>query len=119
MEPILHICKRTRSEGHYLPILRATALFPSYIQRLQASDSENKAQLELGPKDEAFVACAIAPASTRNAIKYTRPIIALDATHTKSYYRIMLYIPTTVDPNNNLLPIAWGLVPTENIKWWV
>ena len=95
------------------------ALFPDYIRRLQASDNENKALLELDPEDGAFVACAIAPASTRNALKHTRSIIALDATHTKSRYRMMILIATTIDANGNLLPFAWALVPTENVKWWV
>ena len=75
--------------------------------------------LELDPEDRVFIACAIAPASTRTSIKHTKPIIALDATHTKSRYRMMLYIATTVDANSNLLPIAWALIPTENVKWWV
>ena len=82
------------------------ALFPNYIRRLQASDNENKALLKLDPEDGAFVACAIAPASTRNALEHTRSIIALNATHTKSRYRMMLLIAITIDANSNLLPFA-------------
>jgi hypothetical protein len=44
--------------------------------------------------------------------------MALDATHTKSKYRMMLLIATTIDANDNLLPFAWALVPTENVEWW-
>ncbi|KFY65902.1 hypothetical protein V496_02260 [Pseudogymnoascus sp. VKM F-4515 (FW-2607)] len=30
----------------------------------------------------------------------------------------MLLIATTIDANDNLLPLAWALVPTENVEWW-
>ena len=43
--------------------------------------------------------------------------MALDATHTKSKYRMMLLIAITINANDNLLPLAWALVLTKNVEW--
>jgi hypothetical protein len=32
---------------------------------------------------------------------------------------MMLLIATCLDANNQVLPIAWALVPTENAQWWI
>jgi hypothetical protein len=40
------------------------------------------------------------------------------ATHTKSKYRMMMFIACGIDANNETIPLAWALVPTENELWW-
>ncbi|KFX86450.1 hypothetical protein V490_09076, partial [Pseudogymnoascus sp. VKM F-3557] len=103
------------------------ALFPEYIQRIRASDSNNQVLLHTVAEEypnsqqlycQKFEAIAFAPASLIEASTHCRSFMALDATHTKSKFRMMLLIATTIDANDNLLPIAWALVPTENVEWW-
>ena len=31
---------------------------------------------------------------------------------------MMLLIATTINANDNLLPLAWALVLTKNVEWW-
>jgi hypothetical protein len=92
---------------------------------MKASDSDNQFLLQTVEEESPcgnlyrkFEALAIAPASLIKASTYCRGFMALDATHTKSKYRMMLLIATTIDANDNLLPLAWALVPTENVEWW-
>jgi hypothetical protein len=97
------------------------ALFPEYIRRIETSDSNNKVLLQTADEGNSlytFQAIAFAPASLIKASRCCHGFMALDATHTKSKYRMMLLIATTIDANDNLLPLAWALVPTENVEWW-
>ena len=97
------------------------ALFIEYIQRIKALDSNNKVLLQTineGNSLYRFQAIAFAPTSLIKASCYCRGFMALDATHTKSKDRMMLLRATTINANNNLLPLAWALVPTENVEWW-
>lgn len=61
-----------------------------------------------------FEAIFFAPASTQRAYTKLCKFIALDRTHTRSKYCMMLLIAYGIDANNNVLPLAWALVPTEN-----
>jgi hypothetical protein len=31
----------------------------------------------------------------------------------------MLLVATGIDANDNVLPLSWAIVPTENEKWWL
>jgi hypothetical protein len=94
------------------------ALFPEYRERIIQADAQNRAILEVDKESEAFKAFAIAPAATRHAHKHIKDLVGLDACHTKSRFRMMLLIATCLDANNQVLPIAWALVLTENTEWW-
>ena len=61
-----------------------------------------------------FQAAAIAPAATRQASYNLRRFFAIDACHTKSQFPMMLMIFCGLDSNDNVLLLAWALVPTEN-----
>jgi transposase-like protein len=93
------------------------AQFPDYIARLKTANKENYAELSI-KVDGTFEAAFFAPASMRKASKYIRHFVALDATHTKSKYRMQLLICCGLDANDEVIPLAWGLVPTENEVWW-
>jgi hypothetical protein len=65
-----------------------------------------------------FVAVFSAPAGLRKAGKYLRPFTAINGTHTKSQYRIMLLVACGIDANDYVVPLVWALVPIENHEWW-
>ena len=65
-----------------------------------------------------FTRCFVAPAATKMAMKLVQPLLFLDGCHTKSRYRMTLLTACTMDGNDKVLPIAWGLVPIENADNW-
>ena len=47
-----------------------------------------------------------------------RPAIAIDGTHLKRKYKGILFIATTMDGNDQIFPIAFGVGPLENDMCW-
>jgi hypothetical protein len=47
-----------------------------------------------------------------------KEFVALDSSHTRSKFRMMLMIAVGIDANDNVLPLSWALVPTESEEWW-
>ena len=47
-----------------------------------------------------------------------RPILAIDGTHFKGKYKGILYVATTMDGNQQIYPIAFGLGDLENDRGW-
>jgi hypothetical protein len=93
------------------------AQFPNYIDRFKAIDSENKAWLDIAI-DGAFQATFFAPAGVRHAGRHLRSFTAIDGTHTKSQYRMILLVACGIDANDHVVPLAWALVPIEDEFWW-
>jgi Transposase and inactivated derivatives len=85
-------------------------------------DEDNFAQTEEGEDDSGnphtFQAIFMAPAGTKHAFQYLHPFLGLDGAVTKSRFRLQLLVIYGIDTNDEVLPIAWGLVPIENIEWW-
>src|SRR2546429_3143606 len=44
--------------------------------------------------------------------------IALDGCHTKSHFHMTLLIACALDGNNEIIPLAWGIVPIEDTDNW-
>jgi hypothetical protein len=61
-----------------------------------------------------FKAAAFAPGAMTKACRWLRKFIALDAYHTRSKFYIMLMIAVRINANDNILPLSWALVPTED-----
>jgi hypothetical protein len=93
------------------------AKFPAYCQRYKAADPLNFCKMKVYETGQ-FEAIFFAPASCRQAYTKMRNFLAIDGTHTLSKYRMMLLICCGIDANDNVFPIAWGLVPIENEYWW-
>jgi hypothetical protein len=53
-----------------------------------------------------FEAAFFAPAGLRKAGKYLSPFTAIDGTHTKSQYRMMLLVACGIDANDHVVPLA-------------
>lgn len=74
-------------------------------------------KLELDSKGQ-FARCAVFPVATAHASEYTRNFLAMDGTHCTARHRLTLLAITTLDGNGQVLPLVWGLVPTESEEHW-
>ncbi len=92
--------------------------FPAYAERLQAADPFNAVRIINSKSTGYFLAAFFALAGTRMAHWEMRPLIGFDGTHTSGRWRMTLLIAGGIDANDEVLPLAWGLVPIENEKWW-
>jgi len=82
------------------------------------TDNGSLGRLSYNEETGRFEAAAFALSATINACWNIRRFVALDACHTKSKYPIMLMIAVGIDVNDNAIPLAWALVPTESEEWW-
>ena len=93
------------------------AKFPAYIKRFEDADPRNFAALDTNAAGQ-FQAAFFCPGGLRAAGPCLRPFTAVDGTHTKSRYRMMLLIACGIDANDQVVPLAWALVPIEDVSWW-
>jgi transposase-like protein len=82
------------------------------------TDNGSLGKLEYDEETGHFQAAAFAPSATIHAHQFLRNFVAFDACHTKSKYPMTLMIAVGIDANNNAIPLAWALVPTESEEWW-
>lgn len=55
----------------------------------------------------------------RGFLNCIRPVVVVDGTHLHEKYKGMLLIATCIDGNNNIYPIALGIVDGENDASWL
>ena len=91
--------------------------FRGLIDLWREGDEKNHGILDT--VDGQFYRCFIAPAATSAAFISCRPFIALDGCHTKARFRMTLLVACTLDGNNEILPLAWGVVPIEDSENWI
>jgi transposase-like protein len=60
----------------------------------------------------------MAPGPTQQTLQYYRPFIALDGTFWKNRWDLTLLLAVTMDGNDEILPLAWVIVPTESLEEW-
>ena len=58
-------------------------------------------------------------AQTVHAFQYCRPVISIDGTFLTGKYKGTLLVAVAADANNQLLPIAYALVESENKDSWL
>jgi hypothetical protein len=63
-----------------------------------------------------FEAMFIMLGSIRSILGTLRPFYALDGTHTRSRYNLILLLAVGIDAEDRVLPLAFALVPGENEK---
>ncbi|KAH9779794.1 SWIM-type domain-containing protein [Citrus sinensis] len=56
--------------------------------------------------------------SIKGFIQYIQPVIAVDGTHLKGLYRESMFVATCLDGNNQLYPLAIGIIDSENNDAW-
>ena len=89
------------------------AKFPAYIKRFEDADPRNFAALDTNAAGQ-FQAAFFSPGGLRVAGPCLRPFTAVDRTHTKSRYRMILLIACRIDANDQVVPLAWALVPIKD-----
>ena len=47
-----------------------------------------------------------------------RPILGVDAAHLRGLYPGILLTAVGMDGNNNIFPVAWTVIETENKETW-
>jgi hypothetical protein len=94
------------------------AFFPDYGNELIRVDPETYTRVKLHETTNAFQAIFIALGPLRKAVPHLRHFFAVDGTHTRSKYRMILAVTVALDSNDEVLPICWGLIPRENEYWW-
>ncbi len=65
-----------------------------------------------------FLFSFFCPSICVNAFKYSLPLIFLDACHSKSSYKGVLFLASTISQNNEIVPLALGIAPVENECFW-
>ena len=89
---------------------------PSFLENLSQVDPQTYWRLEI--QDCQFFHLFIAPGPTQEAFRWCRSFIALDGTFWKTRWNLTLLIAAAMDGDNQILPLAWGFVPTESGDNW-
>lgn len=92
------------------------AQIPEYFRRLAAQDPGATANIQLVAGT--FNRCFVAPSAARNAFRFCRPFVALDGTFLKTRFVQTLLLAATMDGANQLVLLAWGIVPSESQENW-
>ena len=90
---------------------------PALLDAMAAGDEETCTRLDTSSEGH-FVRCFIAPRAARYGLRHCWKLIFFDGTFIKSQYKMMLLVAATIDGENKTLPLAWGIVPTENVEHW-
>jgi hypothetical protein len=89
---------------------------PALLERMKDADPE--IHYHVSSKDGAFHQLFIAPGPSIKAFNNCCPLISLDGTFWKNQWDITLLIAVILDPNHEILPLAWGVVPSESEDHW-
>ncbi|KAH9778230.1 SWIM-type domain-containing protein [Citrus sinensis] len=93
-------------------------LLPSYMAMVEKKNPGSRTFIE---KDSAnnFKYCFMAIGSSlRGFTSCIRPVIAVDGTFMRGKYKGTLFIATSLDGNNQLYPVAFGVGDSENDASW-
>ena len=69
--------------------------------------------------ERTFLSYTVFPGISFSAYSELRPFIVVDGCHIKSRYGLILLTAVALDGNNNLLPLAWGVVWSETEDNWI
>lgn len=68
--------------------------------------------------DQTFQYCYFSLAACVRAFRTCRPAIVIDATHLKGKYKGVLFVASTKDANEQIVPLAFGVGDKENDLSW-
>ena len=88
----------------------------AYIDRVSSLDAGSSCCIEFS--EQRFYRCFVASGAARNAWQYCRKFVALDGTFTKTRFKQILLLAATMDGNDKLVLLAWGIVPCESLSNW-
>lgn len=88
---------------------------PSLIKKMHQSAY---AGLEVD-KDSRFFRAWVMPKCSENSVAYLRHFGAMDGTHCNARHRLVLLAVITLDADDEILILAWALVPQEDHANWL
>ncbi|XP_021725128.1 uncharacterized protein LOC110692442 [Chenopodium quinoa] len=101
---------------------QSNALLPKYAEIIKATNPGSYALItwtDSGGNGEKFKACFISfAAQVKGFLGGRRPIIGIDGAHLSGYYKGFMLTAVSIDGNNEIFVIAYGLVDTESIDNW-
>ncbi len=89
---------------------------PALCEAMRAG--EDGTYCEMATCVSRFFRFFVAPGSSRHGWLICRPFFAVDGTFLKGPYRMTLSAAVTLDGNNEILLLAWGLAPGECQELW-
>ncbi|XP_019242449.1 PREDICTED: uncharacterized protein LOC109222558, partial [Nicotiana attenuata] len=101
-----------------LSLLRGTTeqnyeQLPSYLYMMEQKNPGSYTNI-VRDEENRFVYMFFMYGASISGWKYCRPLIAVDGTFLKNKYRGVLLVAVTKDANNQIFPIAFGVVDKEN-----
>jgi hypothetical protein len=109
--PLLHAMARTSSDKSY----NTSDFAPHMLQ-----DTDDGAYVRLFiDEDWRFNGYFIAPhACIRSQTEHARPFVCFDGGHIYDQFGGVILVATTLDPDEQILILAWAVVPSESEFWW-
>ncbi|KAG2019078.1 hypothetical protein GB937_005369 [Aspergillus fischeri] len=89
---------------------------PAFLSRLAKVDHAGYWKMET--KNDVFHRCFVAPAATLNAYTHCRRFLTIDRAPWKTKWDFSLLVAATLDANDQVLPLAWAVVPDEKVDSW-
>ncbi|KAH9750655.1 SWIM-type domain-containing protein [Citrus sinensis] len=116
-----HQAYRAREVG--LEIVRGNPaesynLLPKYSHVLTTANEGTVTHLEQDGDGNFLYYFVALGSSIKGFMQYIRPVIAVDGTHLKGLYRGSMFVATCLDGNNQLYPLAIGIMDSENNDAW-
>jgi len=105
---------RTELEGDEAQCFKK---LPAMLLIIDNHNDRNHVAIET--RDGRFYRGVVIPGALRAAYEACRPFIVLDGCYTKSCFRMTLLVACTLDGNNEILPLAWAVVPIEDGDNWI
>lgn len=89
---------------------------PAFLSRLAKIDHAGYWKTET--KNDIFHRCFVAPAATLHAYTLCRRFLTIDRAPWKTKWDFSLLVAATLDANDQVLPLAWAVVPDEKVESW-
>jgi hypothetical protein len=69
-------------------------------------------------EDWRFTGYFIAPHACIRSQEHARPLVCFDGGHIYDHFGGVILVATTLDPDEQILMLAWAVVPSESEFWW-
>jgi hypothetical protein len=89
---------------------------PALLERMVQADPTDYYHVQ--SQDGSFQQLFIPPGAAIKSFQHCRPFIALDGAFWKNRWDITLLIACIRDGNDEIIPLAWGVVPSESKDGW-
>ncbi|KAH9671275.1 SWIM-type domain-containing protein [Citrus sinensis] len=93
-------------------------LVPKYSHVLTTANEGTVTHLEQDGDGNFLYYFVALGSSIKGFMQYIWPVIAVDGTHLKGLYRGSMFVATCLDSNNQLYPLAIGIMDSENNDAW-